>query len=123
MSNQSKASSSFIYLLAVIGALLIMNYTVKKVRQYTEPAPLGLERAAERTKAMGELSAASQAALSTYGWQDKTKDIVRLPIDRAMELTVQEWQDPAKGRKKLISISEQATFEPAPPPEAPSEFE
>ncbi len=123
MSNKSRGSSSFIYLLALIGALLIMNYTVKKVRQFTEPAPLGVERAAERTKAMGELTAANQAALTTYGWQDKTKDIVRLPIDRAMQLTVQEWEDPAKGRAKLISISEKATFEPAPPPEAPSAFE
>ncbi len=123
MSKQAKGSSSFIYILAVIGALLIMNYTVKKVRQYTEPAPLGEERAAERTKAMGEINAANQATLATYGWQDKTKDIVRLPISRAMELTVQEWEDPAKGRAKLTSLSEKATFEPPPPPEAPSEFE
>lgn len=123
MSNQSKGSSSFIYILAVIGAFMIMNYTVKKVRQYTEPAPLGAERAAERTKAKAELNAANSAELTTYAWQDKDRQIVRVPVDRAVELTLQEWQNPAAGREKLISLSAKATAELPKAPEAPSEFE
>ena len=123
MSNRSKGSASFIYIIVIIGALLIMNNMVKRVREYTTPAPLGGERAAERKQVSDELSASSQAALTTYGWQDKSKEIVRLPIDRAMELTVQEWSNPAAARAQLISMSDKAVAEPPPEPEAPSEFE
>lgn len=123
MSSRSKGSASFIYIVVIIGALLIMNNMVKRVREYTTPAPLGAERAVERQQAADELSASSQAALTTYGWQDKSKEIVRLPIDRAMEITIEEWDDPAAARAKLISMSDKAVAEPPPAPEVPSEFE
>lgn len=35
------------------------------------------------------LRQAEQAKLTTYGWIDKSSGVVRLPIDRAMELTLQ----------------------------------
>lgn len=37
-----------------------------------------------------ELRAGQQHNLTTYGWVDRDKGIVRIPIDRAIELTVQE---------------------------------
>ena len=123
MSKRSKGSASFIYIIVIIAALMIMSNMVKRVREFTAPAPLGGERAAEREKASAELSASSATALSTYGWQDKSKEIVRLPIDRAMELTIQEWVDPEEARAKLISMSAKAVAEPPPEPEVPSEFE
>ena len=36
-----------------------------------------------------ELRAADGAVLNSYGWLDKNKGIVRIPIDQAMKLTVQ----------------------------------
>jgi hypothetical protein len=36
-----------------------------------------------------ELHSAEDQTLSTYGWVDKKKGIVRIPIDRAMELQLQ----------------------------------
>jgi hypothetical protein len=36
-----------------------------------------------------ELHSAEDQTLSTYGWIDKKKGIVRIPIDRAMELQLQ----------------------------------
>ena len=36
------------------------------------------------------LRAQEAAALGTYGWVDKEKGVVRVPIDRAMELVAQE---------------------------------
>jgi hypothetical protein len=38
---------------------------------------------------MAEMRAAQERRLTTYGWVDKEKQIVRIPIDRAMELLVQ----------------------------------
>jgi hypothetical protein len=111
--EERKGSSSFLYILAVIGALLVMNYTVKKVREYTQPPALGAERAAERAKALADTRAADSAALTTYAWQKRENDIVRVPIERAMELTLNEWQDPAAGRAKLIENLEKHNFVPS----------
>lgn len=36
-----------------------------------------------------ELRSSEDKLLSTYGWTDKSKGIVRIPIDRAMELQLQ----------------------------------
>ena len=44
--EERQGSSSFLYLLAVMGALLVMSFTVRQVRKMTEPAPLGVARAA-----------------------------------------------------------------------------
>ena len=38
---------------------------------------------------LGQLHAAENAALDGYGWVDKQAGIVRIPIERAMELTAQ----------------------------------
>ena len=121
--EERKGSSSFLYLLAVIGALLVMSFTVRQVRKMIEPAPLGVARAAERAKALADTRAADQAALTTYGWQDKDRKIVRIPVDRAVELTLAEWQNPQDGRKKLLEMSAKATAELPKAPEKPSAFE
>jgi len=44
------------------------------------------ERSAVRTKNLAELQAADTAALTTYGWNDRAKGIVHIPITKAMEL-------------------------------------
>ena len=61
--------------------------------------------------------------LNEYGWQDQDKGFVRVPIKRAMELTVKEWSNPEEGRAKMLERLDEATFVPAPPPEEPSAFE
>jgi hypothetical protein len=38
------------------------------------------------TNELNELHSVEERTLSTYGWVDKNKGIVRIPIDRAMEL-------------------------------------
>jgi hypothetical protein len=111
------------YTLAVIGALLIVGGLVWAMKHFTTPPDITAARAAERSKNLAELRAAEVQAMQTYGWVDQGKGIVRLPVDRAMELTVAEWQDPAQARAGLNERVEKATFVPPPPPEKPSEFE
>jgi len=43
-----------------------------------------------RAKALAELQQKAQADATSYGWIDQPKGIVRLPVARAMELTVKE---------------------------------
>ena len=68
-------------LLALIGALWLNGSTSATE---TEDA----ERSALRTKNLAELQAADNAALTTYGWNDQAKGVVRIPITKAMELVL-----------------------------------
>ena len=43
-----------------------------------------------RAQRLEALRAREQSAATTYGWIDRPAGVVRLPIDRAMELVVQE---------------------------------
>lgn len=48
------------------------------------------KRAEERAKKLQTAQEASIQALTTHAWVDKTKGVVRIPIDEAMKLTVAE---------------------------------
>jgi hypothetical protein len=58
------------------------------------PTPRGADfeqkRANAREEKLKTLRQAAAKELTTYGWIDKNKGVVRLPIERAMELTVAE---------------------------------
>src|SRR5579859_1377638 len=45
-----------------------------------------------RASHLADLHAHENTELTTYGWIDQKAGVVRLPIDRAMELTVQDLQ-------------------------------
>ena len=47
-------------------------------------------RAKKRVENLKTLREEADKALTTYGWIDKTKGLARIPIERAMELTVAE---------------------------------
>ena len=57
-------------------------FTVDKVE--------GIKTPEERKALLAEHRAKEQAGATGYGWVDRKAGIVRLPIDRAIELTVQE---------------------------------
>ena len=109
---------------AVVVASLIFVALVWKMREYTTPAPLGAERATERTKALHELRAAEADALNNVGWIDQTKGLVRIPIAEAMKLSETAWHNnPSQARSNLIARVEKATALPPKAPEKPSAFE
>ncbi|EEF61928.1 preprotein translocase subunit SecE [Pedosphaera parvula] len=127
-----KSGSALIaYSIAVIGAFLIVGGLVWVMISYTRPEPLGAERATERKKALTELRSANVDALSTYGWQDQARGVVRLPMmdkesggpGRSMELALKLWQNPAAARSNLIARVEKATAPAPKAPEKPSQFE
>ncbi len=120
--NQEKISLTA-YVIGILGAFLIMAALVGALRHYTTPAPAGQGRAEERRKNLKELRAEETTLLTQYDWQDKAKDIVRLPIQRAMELTLQEWQNPAAARSNLIARALKAAAPAPKAPEKPNPFE
>lgn len=122
-SDPKCCGRSFSVTVAVVLVCLIFAALVWKMRQYTTPAPLGAERAAERAKALAELRAAEADALNNVGWVDPAKGVVRLPIAEAMKLAERKWRNPAEARKDLIARVEKATALPPKAPEKPSAFE
>jgi hypothetical protein len=111
------------YLIGILGSLLIVAALVWAMQRYTQPPPLGEERAAVRKKALADLRAAEASELESYGWVDQAKGVVRLPIAEATKLALRDWQNPAAARSNLIARVGKATAVPPAAPAKPSAFE
>jgi hypothetical protein len=110
-------------IVAIIGTLLVMAILVKIMRHYTETPSLAADRAAERMKILADFKTDNEPLIEKYAWQDQTKGIVRVPIDRAKELVLAEWQNPAVAHSNLMDRAAKA-FAPAPkPPPVKNEYE
>ena len=124
MNSDQPERSGLAYVLTVLGCFLIIVLLVWAMQHYTQPPPLGAQRAAERAKALAELRAAEAEALNTTAYLDPAKGIVRLRIEDAMQWVEREWaRDPRAARSNLISRVEKATAPPPRAPEKPSPFE
>ncbi len=108
---------------AVLGIFLLMAVLVKVMLNATAPPPVDQVRAAERAKALADVTAAGAEALASYGIVDQTKGIYRLPIAQAMKTIVTEYQNPAAARTNLMARLEKATAVPPKAPEKPSVYE
>ena len=80
---------------AVIITSLLMQYrTVEHARQQIPVPPLAQERQAtpqprlqvEAPNELRQMRRAEEAVLNSYGWVDKDAGIVRIPVERAMEI-------------------------------------
>jgi hypothetical protein len=120
---QEFKSSAALYIAAVVGSFLIVGLLVWAMYRYTRPPEIAQNRAAERRKFLGEIRAAEIETLNNYGWVDQGKGIVRLPIGRALELTLQEAQNPMAARSNLVARAEKAGAVPPKAPEQPSKYE
>ena len=109
------------YALAILGSFLIVAALVWAMHKYTEPAPLGANRAAERARALAEMRAGEADALNNVGWVDQANGTVRLRIEDAMKLVERSWQNPPAARSNLLERVAKAY--PPPPKPAPSPFE
>jgi hypothetical protein len=74
------------------------------------PTPaIDADRNAERSKALAELQAAENKALYTAQVIDAQRGIVRLPIDKAIDLAAKNWSSAAAARADLAAREEKAT--------------
>jgi hypothetical protein len=79
------------------------------------PSPRGSDyeetRAKKRVENLKTLREEADKALTTYGWIDKNKGVARVPIERAMELTVADLakQKPAPAGPIATPASAEAT--------------
>jgi len=93
------------YVVAVLGAFLIVAWLVWFMRANTQPPPLGEDRVAFRRKTLAEVRNADADVLNNlhYVWQDQPKGIIRMPLKDAMDLSVRLWQDPAAARSNMLA--------------------
>ena len=111
------------YAAAIVGSFLIVFWLVGYMQRHLAPAPVNQARVLERKKNLGELRLENAKVLNTYDWQDQSKGIVRLPIARAIELTLVEYKNPAAARAALIARADKANVVPPKAPEAPGKYE
>ena len=109
--------------LAILGTLLVMAFLVALMRHYTATPSLAADRAAERMKILADFKAVNAPLLEKYDWQDKDKGIVRVPVARAKELVLEEWQNPAAAHSHLMERAAKAFAPPPKPPPVKNEYE
>jgi len=94
MSDVSSKPTAWVTFAAAIGGFALFVLIVVIAYLPKTPAPLGDgQRTPEERKAvLAELRAKEAKASTSYAWVDQEKGIVQLPIDRAVELTIQEYK-------------------------------
>ena len=120
MNTPNRKCSPCLTAVGIVGSFLVMGWMVWLMRHYTAPLPLEQIRAAERLKTKQAFDELNAPLVSGYDWQDKTHGFIRIPVDQAKDLILQEWQDAAKGRKIL---TDRAATEYAPVAEKKSVYE
>jgi hypothetical protein len=100
----------------VLGVLTIMAGLIWAMYYYTQPPVVDQARWAERKRNFNELSAQNRDLLDNYAYVDKAKGTVRLSLERALELTAKEWQNPAAARAAMLAYLDK--YVPTPPPVA-----
>ena len=110
----SRKCGNVLTVLAVAGSFLVMAWLVWLMRHYTQPPSLAQVRAVERLKIKQAFDEASAPLVNNYDWVDKGKGIVRIPVERAEELVLQEWQNPVAGHSNLVARAAKASVPAAP---------
>lgn len=77
-----------IALIAAIAGLALSFYFINAAQ------PLNLEIAKERKAKLADVNAKQNELITSYAWVDQAKGIVRIPVERAMQLTVEDLRNP-----------------------------
>src|SRR5689334_5141930 len=100
--SESPFGQKIISSVAIVGAFLVVGVLVLVMRNSTPAPALNAARVQERKTALAEVRETGAKALSTYEVIDSAKKTYRLAVDRAMELTIEEYKNPAAARSSLI---------------------
>lgn len=80
------AAALGVIVLVIIGVIYVRNYFAIEMRRELSEKVLTVENPELR-----ELRAAEEAKLNKYQWVDKKAGTVRIPVERAQELTLRDW--------------------------------
>ncbi len=90
--SSSPKSGLWVTIAAAIGgfAIFALILVVAYLPQKPAPLPEGSLTPEERVARLTELRAKEASAKNSYAWIDQANGVVRLPLDRAVELTIVE---------------------------------
>lgn len=92
-----------IVLSVVVAVIFITQYFGIQVRKEIEAKVLTVENPVLR-----DLRASEQAKLTKYQWVNKEAGVVRIPVERAKELTLRDWSSRAKAVVPAAEVAEGA---------------
>lgn len=105
-SGSGTAGKTSIFAAVVVAAVLgifIVIYAISRQPVNAVSAAVGAPEEEKwkfssegRAAKLAELRAKEKALATSYGWVDEKAGVVRLPIDRAVELTIRELNVPTK---------------------------
>ena len=112
VNNKGKCGTA-IYVVAILLTFALVGFLVWQMTKLSRPPAVSADRANARAKDNGDIRAAGAIALANWGHVDapptaRPNGIVRMPVEEAMKLTVQGYQDPARFRSNLVSRVEKA---------------
>jgi hypothetical protein len=110
INRASGAAVGFVIVSLVFMVLVVI------ARFSVHPPAIDADRDAVIAGTLMNIRSNEDVWLNNPGWVDKQRGIVRLPIDTALQISVEEWQNPAQARADLLARSQKAT---APLPKAP----
>ena len=100
MNHQTtnRASAAALGLLVASALFAIVTVVVKLTLSVPD---IDADRASDRTKALAAIRAEEDNALTHAATIDAQRGIVRLPIETAIKLAADKWQNPAAARADL----------------------
>jgi hypothetical protein len=107
VNRASGAAAGF----AITSVIFIVFAVIVKIS--ANVPSIDANRAAFTSQDLYEIRTNEVASLDSAGWVDRDRGIVRLPIDTAIQIATQKWQNPAEARADLIARSKKASA-PAP---------
>jgi hypothetical protein len=109
--------------LGILGAFLVVGMLLMVMKGSTPVPALNEARVNERKAALAEIRDTTAKSLQSYEMVDPSKKTMRLSVERAMELTIEEYKNPGAARSNLVARAEKANEPPPKPPEKPSQYE
>ena len=101
-----------VYFVGVIATFCLGIVMILGMYHYAKAPAVDEARHGERRRNLAELRAQAKQQAETYGVINADRGQYRLPVARAMDLTAQEWRDPAAARSNLLART-RATLAPA----------
>lgn len=112
MAEQDRPDNGAILgnVIVIVVAIVAVTLGVFEYIKYELRAEVTEKTVKSESSALRSLRATEQERLSSYQWVDEKAGIVRIPVERAIELTLRDWP-------KRPTRSKPKAEEPAPAPE------
>ncbi len=84
-------SATLLSAIGWIGVIALFLIIVFIAYLPNRPPAIGENNEEQRVATLNEVQSKQQNAISSYGWVNQTKNIVRIPVEEALALTVKDY--------------------------------